>query len=892
MVNLVEVTVRVNSDKAALDEIAKSFGDAGGKSGDNFNKGLNDKIGKAAIGGALGALAPFAGEAMSGLLVGGLGVALTAMAVYGASKNKDVVKSFDDLKTSANKDITEIGAPFVPVLQSMFTSAQSAMGKLTPVFTGAVQTISKPVQTFGDTLIKAFTQPAVTKSIQDIAKAFGDMLNNLSPQLPGMVKQIAGAISQVADAFSGKAFANIVQFFVDIATDVLIVVANLGKLLGIIPPSLLSALAAGFLGIYTAVKLWSGVQAVLDALMDANPFVLVALAVVALAAGFYEAWEHSSSFRDVIKDIGGIAVGIAIVAVGAFKDVTDSFLDMAGTIIDGAAKAFGWVPGLGPKLKDAAKTFDGFKSGVNNDFNGMIGTLKDWQKGLDASGTTTAAITKQIAGDFTNQSKAVSDAKNDINLLDVAISSNGSTSDAAKKARQQLITDMVNAGLNSKTAKTDVDNYSSAVAKNGTDSTQAQKARQQLITDLLGASKNAKQGKTDLDNYTNSVKTNGSDSSTTQKDRAQLIKDLENAGLSAQAAKKLVDQLTTSIKDVPANKTVNLKAVAYGSGKVEYKESFPGGSLQGSLLYGATGMRVPGAGNEDSVLAMLMPGEAVVPKRLVPQIAGWLGDQGVPGFASGGLIGNMNGPSDAMGKIAGSYMQRVDDAANTKMYAILQQKMGAALAAAEKAAAAKSAGVGASDIIGIGGLTAAGGSVEALMKTAAASIGWTGAQWTALYDVEEREAGFNLTAKNPSSGAYGLAQFINGPSEYAQYGGNSFTAAGQIVAMLNYIKQRYGTPEAAWAHEESYGWYGSGGPASGWIGVGDRGRELIKVPNGSTVYPNGASEQMMGGGGNVNVSFELGSSGNSEFDNFMLKWVREQVRVKGGGSVQKALGRN
>jgi hypothetical protein len=74
-----------------------------------------------------------------------------------------------------------------------------------------------------------------------------------------------------------------------------------------------------------------------------------------------------------------------------------------------------------------------------------------------------------------------------------------------------------------------------------------------------------------------------------------------------------------------------------------------------------------------------------------------------------------------------------------------------------------------------------------------------------------REAGYSLTAKNPSSGAYGMAQFINGASEYAQYGGNASTAAGQAKAMVAYIAQRYGTPEKAWAHEQSYGWYDSGG---------------------------------------------------------------------------------
>lgn len=115
---------------------------------------------------------------------------------------------------------------------------------------------------------------------------------------------------------------------------------------------------------------------------------------------------------------------------------------------------------------------------------------------------------------------------------------------------------------------------------------------------------------------------------------------------------------------------------------------------------------------------------------------------------------------------------------------------------------------------GLAAGAASGGSTsanEAALKAAAAKKGWTGAQWAALNAVEMREAGYKLNAKNASSGAYGMAQFISGPSEYAQYGGNATTAAGQALAMVNYIAQRYKTPEAAEQHEQTYGWYDSGG---------------------------------------------------------------------------------
>ena len=119
---------------------------------------------------------------------------------------------------------------------------------------------------------------------------------------------------------------------------------------------------------------------------------------------------------------------------------------------------------------------------------------------------------------------------------------------------------------------------------------------------------------------------------------------------------------------------------------------------------------------------------------------------------------------------------------------------------------------------------ASGGSNQAILQATAAKRGWTGAQWTALYNVEMAEAGFSTTARNPASGALGMAQALgHGTSGTAgslgnEYGGfgltnaqaqaaNSGDAAAQALWMCNYIAATYGTPEAAWAHEQAYHWY-------------------------------------------------------------------------------------
>lgn len=88
----------------------------------------------------------------------------------------------------------------------------------------------------------------------------------------------------------------------------------------------------------------------------------------------------------------------------------------------------------------------------------------------------------------------------------------------------------------------------------------------------------------------------------------------------------------------------------------------------------------------------------------------------------------------------------------------------------------------------------------------AAAIGWTGAQWTALFNLFQRESGWNPYAVNKSSGAYGIPQSLGHGHPF-----NLGDTAAQLAWGFNYIQGRYGTPANAWAHETAFGWYRDGG---------------------------------------------------------------------------------
>lgn len=89
----------------------------------------------------------------------------------------------------------------------------------------------------------------------------------------------------------------------------------------------------------------------------------------------------------------------------------------------------------------------------------------------------------------------------------------------------------------------------------------------------------------------------------------------------------------------------------------------------------------------------------------------------------------------------------------------------------------------------------------ALGRALAAQRGWTGANWIALYSLWNRESGWNPGAYNASSGACGIPQAL--PCSKIP----DHSTRGQIEWGLGYIAADYGSPSAAWAHSEAYGWY-------------------------------------------------------------------------------------
>jgi len=116
---------------------------------------------------------------------------------------------------------------------------------------------------------------------------------------------------------------------------------------------------------------------------------------------------------------------------------------------------------------------------------------------------------------------------------------------------------------------------------------------------------------------------------------------------------------------------------------------------------------------------------------------------------------------------------------------------------------------------------------QELVRRAMIDAGWKG-QWPSLYQLVMHESGFNNTAQNPTSTAYGMFQFLDGT-----WSGTGIAKTSdpwkQAVAGMRYIGGKYGDPKGAWDFWQANHWYRDGSVFTSpkTIGVGEGGPEAV-----------------------------------------------------------------
>ncbi|MCW2789195.1 MAG: hypothetical protein JWP56_1498, partial [Aeromicrobium sp.] len=360
------------------------------------------------------------GDASAGLGRGAAGLDQIATA-FGQIKTKGRVQGDEILQ------LTEAGIPAMQILRNQLgltateydrlqragkISADVALPALLKGMNNGTKGLAGETTAFGGLMEKQ------SKSLSGLAstlkdKVFLGLADGIAPLVPLIKDGLQKAIDNIGPALKtgGENLAAFVQGMKDGTGPGGKLADILGKVWDVLKPVIdfirnNKAVVATFVGVVITL---TAAFAALNLVLAINPFTLVILGIAALAAGFVYAYKHSETFRtivdglwnNVLKPFGawlgehlpGIlrVVGKAFLTaaqfiVHAFNFILTAVLTVFGGILSAAAKAFGWIPGLGDDIKKASKGFNVMKDVALDALDSVEAGLQDAQNGLDKLG--------------------------------------------------------------------------------------------------------------------------------------------------------------------------------------------------------------------------------------------------------------------------------------------------------------------------------------------------------------------------------------------------------------------------------------------------------------------------------------------------------------------------
>jgi len=241
----------------------------------------------------------------------------TAFGGLMASQTTTLTGLWSNFVDVANQKLAQFVTPAMPAIKSAvggLTDLMSGKGQLAKSFSGLMRVVG-PVLT------------GLFRNIGTFARQFAASLSNLMPVILPVAAILGGALLLglkavgliLADVI-GPALKGLTGFLRQNATLVL----SLGAAVGVLTVALnLWRIGVMLARAQTALMIvvtrgWAIAQGILNAVLYANPIMLVVGALVALGVAFYVAWTRSATFRKIVEAAFNGVKTVVMAVVGWF----------------------------------------------------------------------------------------------------------------------------------------------------------------------------------------------------------------------------------------------------------------------------------------------------------------------------------------------------------------------------------------------------------------------------------------------------------------------------------------------------------------------------------------------------------------------------------------------
>lgn len=505
----------------------------------------------------------------------------------------------------------------------------------------------------------------------------------------------------------------------------------------------------------------------------------------------------------------------------------DAYTKLVGGFVTEQQAYLSVTQGLDTIAKNA-KTAGASMTGTNaasvtlqQSFYSQAGAIQSAAEAMLNNGASVKQVTGYIStqtgklSDYAGHSNAARDAVKDLNRWEQSLT--GSLEQQANYLATTLNKDLDTATLKYNGVGTALQNYANAQVEFGPKSAQARNAQLLLNKAIVAGGKAARQSNSDI---------------------AKMIAQTEKIPLKTAMQIVLNAVGTFSVKETAQTKQIQTTSSL---------TTKPGTSSALPLSNKAAGgMITGGVPHRDSVPIMAMPGEVVVPTKMVSAGAVDHLRGRLPGFAAGGLVGaSYKGSASGLGQFDVREYGATKSAAVSSLEATLSAAVRSAKSAAQ--AAANAAGIAGRVTSGVAQWTPDVLKVLAMLGLPSSDLGIVLSQMAT--ESGGNQAAINLVDSNAKAGtpSKGLLQVIQPTFERWRnpgLSGNIYDPMANIYAGLNYAIHTYPDWTAVLGHGHGYA-SGTANAAAGWATVGENGPELVKMQGGETVLPASTTRRVL-----------------------------------------------
>ena len=296
------------------------------------------------------------------------------------------------IKVANDLDLGAMGTRFLELFAAITQLASALTDVLVPAFEAIYDNVLSPVLTVVGGTINTIILPLLTDAIKFLA----DFIEQHGTVIGSIVTGIGTAF------MTWKVIATIKGFIVGLTTILPAFILGITGAQGALQAGKLATIA------YAAgAKLAAAGQAVLNAVMSANPIALVVIAIIGLVAAFKYLWDNSEAFREFWITLWEKIKEVVSSAWEKIKEFFTSAYEKIKSVFDSIAEAWTTIKDkittTMTSLKNTIKSiWDSIKSFTTTTFNSIKKFITDtfiagWNKAWNGLATKFANIWNTVA---------------------------------------------------------------------------------------------------------------------------------------------------------------------------------------------------------------------------------------------------------------------------------------------------------------------------------------------------------------------------------------------------------------------------------------------------------------------------------------------------------------